>query len=270
MSPEPDLQPIGCPKCGEVHDPRKCSGHVEACSSCGEREGCFVAEPCPSCAGPVVLRPCGRFPTRGSRVCTSHGSGSATARAAAARQVALAAAEEELARLGGRVGVEPADAMLAMVQEAAWNVAVYRRLVQSLELHTVDDGGEIAGGDDEDRVIDPRVLASGLAARVDPTNWRAAPHVFVAMYDAERERLVKWAKACRDAGVDEHRMRVLEGQAEQLVGVAHDIAAGLQAALTAAGLAVEVVARVVEEALPGVMRGAFERAQAIEVGEVSS
>lgn len=272
MSVQAGSGPVSCGKCDQEHDPRKCRGHVDACRACGHSDGNKVGEPCRGCGSmDVHLRPCRSWPLRGATVCTSHGGAAPQVRRAAARQLALAAAEQELAQLGGLVDVEPAEAMVAMVQEAAWNVAVYRRLVQTLELQTIDDSGEIEYRGDEDvKIIDPRVLASGLAARVDPANWRAAPHVWVAMYDAERERLVKWAKACRDAGVDEHRMRLLEGQAEQLVGVAHDIAAGLQAALMASGLAADLVASVVEESLPAVMRQAFERAQAIEVQAVGA
>lgn len=252
-APGPDDPVDRVAKCGHVHWTKAggyaCRGHSKRSRKC-----------------------CGKPPAKGHRVCVLHGARSPQAKAGASRRLALAAAEAELVRLGGRVDVEPADAMLAMVQEAAWNVAVYRRLVQTLELQTTATGGALKGDldeDDEPVQIDPRVLAAGLASRVSPDDWRAAPHVWVTMYDAEREKLVRWAKACRDAGVDEQRMRLLEGQAEQLVGLAHDIAAGLLEQLVAAGVEAGLVRRVAEASLPGVMRRAFERAHALELQEVN-
>lgn len=102
-----------------------------------------------------------------------------------------------------------------------------------------------------------------IAGRVDPANWKAAPHVLVTMYNEERERLVKWAKACRDAGVEESRVRLAERQGEMLATVLRTLLASLQAALVAAGLSKEVVILVIREQGPGLVRQSLS----VAVGE---
>lgn len=122
------------------------------------------------------------------------------------------AALEQERKLGRVLPVEPADAMLAMVWEAAANVAVLRELVQDL-----------------DAMVGPGGLAglTGSTAKV----FDAAPHVLVEMYDSERERLVRWAKACRDAGVDERRVELAESQGRLLAQVVAAVGAGMLAVL---------------------------------------
>lgn len=185
-----------CDACGQVH--ARCVYHRKKRGANGE------------------LIPCGQRPIRGQLNCRMHWNTKA-ARAAGGRRLALGEAMAELDRLGRPIPVDPSEAMLAMVHEAAGNVAVYRFLVQSLD-STVD---QEPGGfkDDREEPVDPKwrdELGKGLAGRTDPANWRAAPHVWVAMYDEERERLVKWAKMCRDAGVDERRVELAEQEADLL------------------------------------------------------
>ncbi len=147
---------------------------------------------------------CKRPAVPGATVCRYHGGAASHVRRAAARRLALGEAMAELSRLGRPIDVEPAEAMLEMVREAAGNVAVYRMLVQSL--HPAVDEAPGGLGDD----VDALELGRGLAGRVDPANWKAAPHVWVELYDAEREKLVRWSKACRDAGVDERQLELAE------------------------------------------------------------
>lgn len=263
-------RPRDCETCGQPHVTRygrqACTGHVDECEACEWRTRNRVGEPCVKCgADRVALRACRRDPARGGTVCGSHGAGAPQVRAANGRNRAMAAAVAEL-QLGGRVEVSHTEAMVEMVQEAYWNVAVYRRLVQSLSLLTIDGAGDIEG-DDEDVVIDPRILASGLASRVDPGNWKAAPHVWVSMYDAERERLMRWSKWCREAGVEEAQLRLLEREADRQVEVAHLIAEELNVELVSEGVAGDLLARVFEQALPRVLARAFRRVDALEVQE---
>lgn len=198
---------VSCPKCGQPHVTRwgtpSCAGHR-------------------SKVRPYA--PCTKSPIPGAATCHLHGSGTGSGRRAAARRLALGEAMGELHRLGVPVDVEPADAMLAMVQEAAGNVAFLRRRIQDLDqLLGGPEGNEIIavlGGLGKD--AGPLEIPSGppaIAARVDPRNFRAERHVLVAMYDDERERLVRWAKACRDAGVDERRVQLAEDQGRQLAAV---------------------------------------------------
>lgn len=173
-----------CPECGEVHDPTKCRAHRKS-------DGL----------------PCTNRPIAGGVVCNVHGGRVGHTKAAARRRLALAEIEREVNENRIRLGVppdddvEPAEAMAAMIAEAAGNVAVYRWLVQGLGLK-VDDPTVSGGG--------PLGLGAGLAVQ---TGSRAklndaAPHVWVTMYDAERERLVRWSKWAREAGVDERRQEI--------------------------------------------------------------
>jgi hypothetical protein len=68
----------------------------------------------------------------GQAVCRMHGGAAGRARAAAARRTARAEAVAQLRGLGRPVAVEPAEAMVAMVHEAAGNVAFLRAQVQHL------------------------------------------------------------------------------------------------------------------------------------------
>lgn len=172
---------------------------------------------------------CKRWARPGSNVCAMHGAKAPQTVRAAARRLAMGEAQMAIAEeraLGRVLPVEPAEAMLEMVREAAANVAVLRDLVQTLELGTVTDPVPWVDADGE--IIAGAMPASiaGLTGSEAKRN-DAAPHVWVVMYNDERERLVKWAKACRDAGVDERRVELAEGQARVLAGVLRGVAEAL-------------------------------------------
>jgi hypothetical protein len=201
---------------------------------------------------------CKRRPHPGTTKCVKHGSGAPQVRAAAKRRLALGQAAAELDRLGIPVEVDPSEAMLAMVHEAAGNVAFLRMRVAELEQggrltrnHDADDVSAIAEEDN------PR---QSIAGRVDPKNFKAERHVLVGMYDDERERLVRWSKACRDAGVEEHRVALAEKQGQMLAEVLRDFLASLSGALVAAGLAQEVIRRVFAQDVPPLVRAALTSA----------
>lgn len=203
--------------------------------------------------------PCQAWPIKGANVCRVHGGRAPQVKAAAKRRLALGEAVQELDRLGVPVEVDPSEAMLSMVHEAAGNVAFLRMRVQELE-----QAGRLTGNHDPDDIVsaiaeeeNPR---PSIAGRVDPKNWKGEPHVLVSMYDAERERLVKWAKACRDAGVEEHRVALAEKQGELLAEVLRSLLTGLQGTLIAAGLAEQVVRRVFASDVPPLVRAALTSA----------
>lgn len=225
-------------KCGFVHLTR--SGAV-ACRGHSKRTG----------------KHCSKPPTPGHRVCAGHGSRTPQAKAAAGRRLALGEATAELTRLGRPIEVDPATAMLEMVYEAAGNVAVLRRLVQQLD-QAVDRTAV-----DEDGEDFPAIEAGGIAARTgNPAKWNeAAPHVFVTMYDAERERLVKWAKACRDAGVDERIVELRQADAHRAATVLTTAVDALLAVVAQALVEAELDGVLVLEqarlAVPAILRTAI-------------
>lgn len=197
---------------------------------------------------------CRRHAIRGGTVCATHGGRAPQVKAAAARRLALAEAQAELEveaqRLGRVFEVEPAEAMLAMVHEAAANVAVLRHLVQQL---------------------DPSVGPSGIAGSTGSTAKvnEATPHVLVAMYDAERERLVRWSKACRDAGVDERRVQLERQQAELVARVVRGMSEALLALVldVVDGATAGRVEGVWRERWPGIARAQLSAVRTYEGDE---
>ena len=175
--------------------------------------------------------PCKRQAIIGGTVCASHGGRAPQVQRAAARRLALGEALAELDRLGRPIDIDPSEAMLEMVREAAGNVAFLRSRVQELDQLTRESREAeealvaLLGGGSEAREVSARSPA-GIYGRVDPRNFRAERHVLVAMYDDERERLVRWAKACRDAGVDERRVQLAEDTGRMIADVLRGALAG--------------------------------------------
>jgi hypothetical protein len=136
-----------------------------------------------------------------------HGGSAPQVKKAAARRVATQQAVAVLERLGVPIEVDPLEALLHQVHEAAGNVAVLRGLVNQLHAKVSgwNDDAESAG------IAGPNHLGDG------------APHVLVVMYDKERERLAQMAKLCLDAGVSERQVRIAERQGELLAEVIRGI-----------------------------------------------
>jgi len=149
------------------------------------------------------------------------------------------------------------------VHEAAWNVAVLRVVVADLEAGRVDGVGVSSGM--------ARAAIAGLSGSV-ARPAEAVRHVFVEMYDAERERLVKWSKACRDAGVDERLVAVTEAQASTLREVLSAAMVGLLALVVAAVPEPEVagVRRAWDAGAGRVVADAVRRVHEVESGTVAS
>lgn len=159
---------------------------------------------------------CGCKPITGSTVCRYHGGGTRHVKQAAARRIAIQNARDLVVRLGGSIDVDPLDALLEMVKEAAWNVAAYRIALDELGIHVSSADEHVAetGGTKVGHGV-------AIASSYDEKGKRdpAAPHILVAMYSSERDRLARYAKMCLDAGVDERRVRIVEAQAQQLGSV---------------------------------------------------
>ena len=182
-------EPVACNRCGLIHV--KCTAHTKS------------------------GKPCGRNRTRGMMVCKMHGGAGRHVQGAIRRRLALEVVSQEL-KLGGQLNVAPAEAMLAMVREAAWNVAMLRELVRELDHQPTPEGdlaaASLMAGEGGDAQPAWGGLNRAIAGRVDFDTLKAERHIVVRMYDDERERLVKWAKLCRDAGVEERMVRVAEEQ----------------------------------------------------------
>lgn len=202
---------------------------------------------------------CKRPPVVGGSVCSMHGGAAPQVRKAAERRNALGAlvAEVDVERerrlkLGQALPVDETEAMIAMVHEAAANVDTYRSLVQRLDAEGSGDGALVG-------------LLGGTKER------EAARHIWVSLYDEERDRLMRYTKMCREAGVAARRVALAEAQHDVMAGLLRGAFDGLLA------LVVELVGERAGPELAGVVEaswreqessivaGVFERAKAQEV-----
>lgn len=121
-------------------------------------------------------------------------------------------------RLGIPVEVDPGDALIHAVWEAAGNVEFYRSLVAEMQTHPTK--GKLVETEDGERFLDqgtsgiygPTYHQSGI-----PTG-EAKPNILVVLYNDERDRLASYAKAALQANVDERRVRMAEADARMLFG----------------------------------------------------
>jgi hypothetical protein len=140
-------------------------------------------------------RQCKQPPIPGGTVCRFHGGGAPQVRRAAEERLAVQQIEQLLDSMGGSLDVDPGEAILELVREAAFNVGWLRQQVSALR-----DG------------VTEMEFGPGGARRV-------TEKAIVRMYDAERERLAKFSQMAVAAGVEERRLRVEEDQAHVLVQV---------------------------------------------------
>lgn len=97
-------------------------------------------------------------------------------------------AQHSLRALGEPIAVNPVQALLNLVSEAAGNVAYYRAKVAAL-------------GDD-----------LTVAHRIQTEEAKT----IVRLYNEERDRLAKYSKLCIDVGISERAIRIEEKQAENM------------------------------------------------------
>lgn len=192
---------------------------IEACERCDEvHPGCVAHNR----AG----GPCGCPPCKGQRVCRMHGGRSPQAVAAAEKRLEREAVGAELERLGVAVDVDPGEALVGLVREAAGNVAFLRAKVQELKQEA--QAISVVTDDDGVRMVSaPKAIAGPTGSIAKP--YEAAPHIYVAMYAEWCDRLANYASLALRAGVDERRIRLAERDAEALMGA-------VVTALDAAGL----------------------------------
>lgn len=119
--------------------------------------------------------------------CWLHGGRTPNGQAAATREAATNALE----KLGVPIEADPQQALLSQVWEAMGNVAFLRARVQSL--------GTVVSG--ADHLGDHR------------------PHVLVAMYNEERDRLARICRMAIEAGIAERAIALAEFQADAIVVV---------------------------------------------------
>lgn len=148
--------------------------------------------------------PCDAWAVRGASVCVAHGGAAPQVKAAAARNLERETAERAVATLGLPREIDPHTALLEEVWRAAGHVAWLQEVVAGLERQRVVQG-----------VIKTVQLPDG-GRRVEVG---AAISTWVALYQGERDRLVRAAREAIHAGVAERQVRIAEGQAQMLARV---------------------------------------------------
>ncbi|NUO96770.1 MAG: hypothetical protein HOW59_02445 [Nonomuraea sp.] len=153
---------------------------------------------------------CQNPPVAGATRCRMHGGSSPQAKAAADRRLAVAAAEREVARLGARRDIHPAEALLELVHWTAGEVDYWRAKVVELAdtdedaltwgVTRVKDGGDDRG-----------------------TTEEAGPNVAYRMLTDASNRLAAYAAAALKAGVEERRVRLAEKQGALVADVIRGI-----------------------------------------------
>jgi hypothetical protein len=193
------VEPGGCGRCGQPHP--KCAGHTNGPDGTWE------------------LKPCGKWPVKGARVCRSHGAGNPQVAARAALRAEVAGWGLDAAE------VDPGETMLRLLAQSSARVARYSRLLESAYSGDPDFPAEFAGSGVA-ALIGHRYAASMDGRRVEVGE---APRGLAELESQERDRCMHFAKLCRDAKLDERRVRLAERQVDTLELV-------LRAALERAGI----------------------------------
>lgn len=170
--------------------------------------------------------PCQNWAIPGGTVCDDHGGRAKQVRAAAEARVAEQAAERAVTTYGLRRDVDPMTALLEEVQWTAGAVEWLRLQVQALEPEELVFGvSEVKGGD---------------------VTQKAAPSVWLELYQRERTHLTKVCGEAIRSGVAERQVRLAERQGALVASVLQSVLGALFARLEAAG-----VSEAVRAAWPG-------------------
>lgn len=155
--------------------------------------------------------PCQLRPLTGATRCRKHGGASPAAQRKAKERLAHQQLEKEMRVLGIRDEYDKVDPTEQMLRVLAATAAEERYLAS-----------RVAQLSEDDHVLrwtrtDHRT-GSGPEGPIDVETFSAVPDVLIAQLRDCRDRLIRYAAMCVKAGIEERRMALAEGQAEQLVG----------------------------------------------------
>lgn len=168
---------------------------------------------------------CRRSAVLDGTVCPMHGGKAPQVRNAIERRRQERAAVLAAESFGVPVIVDPHTALLEELHRTAGAVAWLGALVADLDRSEIGWGRtrEKVGGEDHG------------------TTHEARPSVWVSLWQGERDRLVKVAKACLDAGIEERRVRLAESAGQELAAVLRRVLDRLDLTPTQQTLALDVV-----------------------------
>lgn len=153
---------------------------------------------------------CRRPSMKGGTVCASHGGKSPQAKAAAARRLAEQEAAKAVRLFAAPVDIDPARALVELVQWTAGEVAYWRTQVQQL-------------ADDTPEKLTWGVVREKVGGEDYGTTLEAKPNVAYLMLTDAQDRLAKYAAAALKAGVEERRVKLAEDQGALVAQVIRSI-----------------------------------------------
>ncbi len=154
--------------------------------------------------------PCGSHAVKGGTVCRMHGGSSPQAKAKAAERVAVAKAAKTMRLFAAPVDIDPAHALLELVQWTAGEVRYWRAEVERI---AVDEPANLTWGRTS------HTEGEGPQGYVNQDTTEAVPHIAYRMLTDAQDRLAKYAAAALRAGVEERRVRLAEDQGALVAGV---------------------------------------------------
>ena len=155
---------------------------------------------------------CGNHAIKGAEVCRMHGGSIPAVRAKAAQRVAEQKAEKAMRLFAAPVDIDPANALLELVQWTAGEVRYWRAEVARI---AEDEAEKLTWSQTSH---EEGVSPGKFGGHFDKDVTEAVPHVAYRMLTDAQDRLAKYAAAALRAGVEERRVRLAEDQGSAVAG----------------------------------------------------
>jgi hypothetical protein len=120
-------------------------------------------------------------------------------------------AKRGVAEFGLPRNVEPIDALMEELWRTSGLVSFYESRIRELD----------------EKALSQKVGGEGESDTGLTYHARSEANVFIRMHKEEREHLVKVAKTCIDAGIEERRVRIAEAQGAMIAGLIRAILVGV-------------------------------------------
>lgn len=154
--------------------------------------------------------PCKAWAVTGLKVCRVHGASSPRSKAKRARALAEEKAAKAMRLFAEPVDIDPARALVELVQWTAGEVAYWREQVRAL-----------ADGNPE--ALTWGIVREKVGGEDYGTTLESKPNVAYLMLTDAQDRLAKYAAAALKAGVEERRVKLAEDQGELVAQVIRSI-----------------------------------------------
>jgi hypothetical protein len=216
---------------------------------------------------------CSRSALPGLTVCAKHGGGSPTALAKSERYRKAELLARAVKRFGARRDVDPATALLEVVQQTAGDVAWLRERITEL-VGTDPEGGEdvqellwqvTRAETSSEEAVD---LSTGQTV-AGPTRYTHTlePHPLWVMLEKSTDRLVKASSAALAAGIAQRQVELAEAQGAMVAQAIRGVLGAMLIELRERGLPADLEAQwgpLVGQVVPAHLRALSAAADAAE------